>query len=101
MSDSFRILQAGLEPKELPVKETEAPKGEPGIFDELLAKAATSVVKPEDQAASAIQAFERGTEGRIHETLMAVDKAEISLKLLVGVRNRLLDAYREVMRMGA
>ncbi len=101
MSDSFRILQAGLQPRELPVQETEKPKGEPGIFDELLAKVATSVVKPEEQATKAIEAFQQGAEGRIHETLMTVDKAEISLKLLVGVRNRLLDSYREIMRMGA
>jgi flagellar hook-basal body complex protein FliE len=101
MSDPFRILSTGLQPRELNVQETQQPPSEPGIFDELLAKVATSVVKPEEQAAKAIEAFQQGAEGRIHETLMTVDKAEISLKLLVGVRNRLLDSYREIMRMGA
>ncbi len=101
MSDPFRILEAGLQPRELPVKEAEPTKSEPGLFDELLAQAASSVVKPENEAAKAIEAFQAGAEGRIHETLMTVDKAEISLKLLVGVRNRLLDSYREIMRMGA
>jgi len=101
MSDPFRIAEAGLQGRELPVAETDRAQAEPGIFDELLAQAATSVVKPEAEAAKAIEKFEAGAEGRIHETLMTVDKAEISLKLLVGVRNRLLDSYREIMRMGA
>jgi len=101
MSDPFRIAEVGLQARELPVQETEATSAEPGIFDELLARAATSVVKPEVEAAKAIEKFQAGADGRIHETLMAVDKAEISLKLLVGVRNRLLDSYREIMRMGA
>lgn len=101
MSDPLRILPTSLEPRELPVPETQQPASEPGIFDELLTKVASSVVKPEEQATKAIEAFQQGAEGRIHETLMTVDKAEISLKLLVGVRNRLLDSYREIMRMGA
>ena len=37
----------------------------------------------------------------IHETLIAVEKADISLKYMMNVRNKLLDAYREVMQMGA
>jgi flagellar hook-basal body complex protein FliE len=101
MSDPFRIAAAGLQGRELPVKEAASTQAEPGVFDELLTQASTAVVKPEVEAAKAIEKFQAGAEGRIHETLMAVDKAEISLKLLVGVRNRLLDSYREIMRMGA
>jgi flagellar hook-basal body complex protein FliE len=35
----------------------------------------------------------------IHGTVIAMEKAEISLRLLLQVRNKLATAYEEVMRM--
>jgi len=35
----------------------------------------------------------------IHEGMMAVGKAETSLKILAQVRNKVMAAYNEVMRM--
>jgi flagellar hook-basal body complex protein FliE len=36
---------------------------------------------------------------RIDETMIKLEEAEISLRYLVKVRNKALDAYQEVMRM--
>ena len=79
-----------------------APPAVPGgdAFAEALLKAGSQIVNNESAAARAVETFARGAEGKLHETLLAVDKADISLKFLVTVRNRLLDAYREMMRMG-
>ena len=96
----MRIVQSNSTPRESPTVDR-TPAGEPGVFDDLLEKVTENVVHPQQEAASAVEAFNRGTQGRLHETLLAVDKAEISLKLLVGVRNRLLESYREIMRMGS
>ena len=38
--------------------------------------------------------------GNLHEMSLALEKADISLRLAVKVRNKLLDAYNEIMRMG-
>jgi len=35
----------------------------------------------------------------IHEGMMAIGKAETSLKILAQVRNKIMNAYNEVMRM--
>lgn len=35
----------------------------------------------------------------LHEVMMHMEEARLSLQLLAQVRNRLLDAYQEVMRM--
>ena len=35
----------------------------------------------------------------IHGTMIALEKAEISLRLMLQVRNKLVAAYEEVMRM--
>ena len=38
-------------------------------------------------------------EGNVHEAMIAMEKADISFKTLVAVRNKVLEAYREMMRM--
>ena len=83
-----------------PDEATSSPDAASSDFSEALTRAAAAAFVPEASAAQAIDSFARGAEGNIHETLLAVDKAEISFKFMVGVRNRLLEAYREIMRMG-
>ena len=40
-----------------------------------------------------------GKKENIHETMLALSQAEISFKLMVQVRNKVLEAYQEIMRM--
>ncbi len=40
-----------------------------------------------------------GKSTNIHETLITVEKAEIALKLMTSVRNKIIDAYQEIMKM--
>ena len=40
-----------------------------------------------------------GKKENIHETMLATTKADLSFKLMVQVRNKVLEAYNEVMRM--
>ena len=40
-----------------------------------------------------------GKSQNIHETMLAISHAELSLKMMVQVRNKALEAYQEVMRM--
>ena len=45
--------------------------------------------------------FAVGHSNDIHGTMITVEQAEISLRILANVRNRVVDLYREVMRMGS
>ncbi len=38
-------------------------------------------------------------EGNMSETLLAMKEADLSFQLMLSARNKLMDAYREVMRM--
>ena len=51
------------------------------------------------EAQRAADLYAAGQSQDLHGTMVALEKADISLTLLVNVRNKLLDAYREVMRM--
>ncbi len=37
--------------------------------------------------------------GNLHETALALEKADVAMRMLVKVRNKIVDAYQEVMRM--
>ena len=45
--------------------------------------------------------YAAGRQNDLHGTMIAGAQADISIRLLASVRNRCLEAYREVMRMGA
>jgi flagellar hook-basal body complex protein FliE len=81
-------------------RRAEAPQGTQGDFAETLGQAVSAALAPEAEASRAVSDFVSGSGGKLHETLLALDKADISFKFLVSVRNRVIDAYREIMRMG-
>lgn len=45
--------------------------------------------------------YANGQQNDLHGTMIAMEEANISMRLLAQVRNKALEAYREVMRMGA
>jgi len=38
--------------------------------------------------------------GNLHETALAMEKADIAIRLATKVRNKAVEAYQDVMRMG-
>lgn len=53
----------------------------------------------EKQADTAAQNLATGKGGNTSETLLAIEKADISFQMMMGVRNKLVDAYHEISRM--
>jgi flagellar hook-basal body complex protein FliE len=70
-------------------------------FAEQLAKFVGGVDQTQKSAEHKAEEFAVGHQNDIHGTMIAVEQAEISLHLLSNVRNRVVDLYREVMRMGS
>jgi flagellar hook-basal body complex protein FliE len=44
-------------------------------------------------------AVAKGEDVNIHQAVIAGEKAGLSFQLLMKVRNKMIDAYQEVMRM--
>jgi flagellar hook-basal body complex protein FliE len=40
-----------------------------------------------------------GGAGNLHETMLALEKADVGMRVAMKVRNKILDAYNDVMRM--
>lgn len=46
-----------------------------------------------------VQQLALGQAGNLHEVMIHMEEAKLSFQLLAQVRNRMLEAYQEVMRM--
>lgn len=51
------------------------------------------------QADFSVERLATGQEDSIHETMLALTKADLSLRVFMEVRNKVIEAYQEVMRM--
>ncbi len=67
-------------------------------FSETLVSMLEDVNEMQKDADSATQDFAKG-KGSLHGVMIAVEKADISLRALNSVRGKLIEAYQEVMRM--
>jgi flagellar hook-basal body complex protein FliE len=76
-----------------------AGEGPPGTFADMLKKTIDTVNRHQTEADQAIKEVVAGRNKNIHEAMLAVERAELSLKLMTQVRNKILEAYKEVMRM--
>ncbi|ACV67947.1 flagellar hook-basal body complex protein FliE [Desulfohalobium retbaense] len=68
-------------------------------FRDTLLEAVQEVDSQKKTANTAILDSTTGGGTSIHETMVAMEKAGTSMKLMVQVRNKAMDAYKEIMRM--
>ena len=67
-------------------------------FGEILTESIDQVNDLHHKADNAIEKIATGQSGNVHGALIALQEAEISMRLLLEVRNKVLNAYQEVMR---
>lgn len=68
-------------------------------FSDILRNSVDKVNEMQTQADTAVKELVAGRSKNIHETMLTIERADTSLKLMMQVRNKILDAYREIMRM--
>jgi flagellar hook-basal body complex protein FliE len=68
-------------------------------FKDLLMDALNNVNTLEQESARMTEDFIAGRTDNIHSVLIASEKASISLQFIMEARNKVLEAYQEIMRM--
>lgn len=68
-----------------------------GGFEEVLENAIGTISQVQKDTETAARELSRG--GDVTSALIAMERADMSFQLMVEVRNRLLNAYEEIMRM--
>ena len=71
----------------------------PGAFQKVLDGAIQSVESSQNDASTTVQKFLSGESEELHTAALAVQKAQITFDLGLQVRNKVVDAYQEIMRM--
>jgi flagellar hook-basal body complex protein FliE len=77
---------------------TEAGPAEGASFGDVLAGMIGDVASTKAEATQQAEALARGASDDLHGTMIAVKEAEISMKLVGSIRNKLLDAFQELWR---
>jgi flagellar hook-basal body complex protein FliE len=70
-----------------------------GDFGSMLKGLVEKANDMQGEASGQVEKLVRGEKDNVHEVMLAVSKADLSFKMMLEVRNKLLDAYTEVMRM--
>ena len=73
--------------------------GPSASFGDVLKAAVHNVDRLQGEADTAIADLATGRQTDIHGTMIAMEKADISFQLVMQVRNKLVTAYEEIMRM--
>jgi flagellar hook-basal body complex protein FliE len=82
----------------------EAPKqdgvgGSGGVsFGDVLTKTVMNAGHDDQVATQKVDALAAGVSDDLHGTMISVKEAEISMKLVGSIRNKLLDAFQELWR---
>lgn len=72
-------------------------KANPKGFEDVMQEAIGKISQVQNDAESAARELSLG--GDVTQALIAMEKADMSFNLMVEVRNKLLSAYEEIMRM--
>ncbi len=79
--------------------EKAVPKTVGSGFGEVLEKSMGEVNQAIQEAGVMSEGLASGEHGRIHETMIAIEKADVSFKLMTRLQQKAVAAYETVMRI--
>lgn len=79
--------------------EVTANQGAGDSFGNLLGGFISDVNAKQTVADQAVNGMQSGQNVSLHQAVIAMEEANVSFQLMVEVRNKLLDAYQEIMKM--
>lgn len=82
-----------------PAKSGRGGSGTQTPFGTVLKQTLKDINDLQTKADKAIEKVEVDNSASIHEAMIALEKADISFKAMMQVRNKIIEAYQEVMRM--
>ena len=93
--NQMRVLEAQAKNEATPIAQ-----GSQADFGQLLKQSIDGVNETQQNAAELARAFETGEKDvDLAEVMIAVQKSSVSFQAMVQVRNKLVEAYKDVMNM--
>ena len=82
-----------------PIAIKRAPESSVEAFSKMIKDSFGEVNRMQGDADQAIRELAAGKKADLHQTMIRMEKANISFQLLMQVRNKIISAYQEIMRM--
>jgi len=83
----------------LPAIQPAGETAQPGAFQNVLNSAIQTIESANSDATVAVQKFLNGENEELHTAALAVQKANLTFDLGLQVRNKVVDAYQQIMQM--
>lgn len=99
IADVTRIVAGAVGAPAAPVAGGAAAKAEGPSFGAILEQSLAQVSSLQSAADQAIGRLAAGAAPSLHETMLALEQADLSFRLMMQVRNKIVEAYQEVLRM--
>ena len=105
ISTANQILNTGQTTKEINTVNQPVAPGPGGVektqasFADTLKEAVNNVNTAQQESNTKMNELATGKSQNVHEVMIAAEKADIALRLMVQVRNKMIEAYQEMMRM--
>ncbi len=104
MIDPLKVPGLGLRPAEISAKQLRTaqpyvPEASGKTFKQVLEEAVTEVQRLQTEADTTIKRLVAGEIKDVSEAMLAVEKADVSFQTMMTVRNKVMTAYDEIMRM--
>jgi flagellar hook-basal body complex protein FliE len=68
-------------------------------FGDMLQSSLSEVNRLQKAAGNAVGEYASGDKASLQDTMIALEQADVSFRLLMQVRNRIVEAYQEILRM--
>jgi flagellar hook-basal body complex protein FliE len=101
IADVTRVLPATVGGVAAPVSGSSPARVEGPSFGEVLKDSLAEVTRLQHDADQAIGRLAAGGTASLHETMLALDRADLSFRLMMQVRTKIVEAYQEVLRAGS
>jgi flagellar hook-basal body complex protein FliE len=98
IKSSFGQIQTDLQ---APAATLPSPAGAEGgaSFKDILSGAIGEVENSRSNAADSVQQFLSGSGEDLHSTILATQRADLEFQMFMQVRNKVVSAYQEIMKM--
>jgi flagellar hook-basal body complex protein FliE len=92
-------INPNLQVPETRIQQKQGSEGKGPGFGEILKDAISTANELQKQSDQEIQKLMTGESQNLHTTVIAMQKADLSFQMMMQVRNKIVQAYQEIMRM--
>ncbi len=95
----MQITPIGYSPLPIDLAKKKPAEAKEGGFGDALANAIQEVNQQQGKADQMAVQLSLGKDVEVHDAVLAMEESQISFQYALQVRNKLIEAYQEVMRM--